>query len=143
MLIVALKPIKLRLDDGDQVLTPGQPVDLPDDQARLLLAKAQGKVRLVRESVGGPEGACGLACHGCGRSSPTLYRLASCWRCASCVAPGARIWWETPRGTRGPALVSELVLNSDGVWCWAENADFHGWVLARVITRLEPGVGKV
>ncbi len=47
MLIVALKPIKLRLDDGDHILIPGQQVDLPDDQARLVLARAAGKVRLV------------------------------------------------------------------------------------------------
>ncbi len=47
MLIVALKPIRLRLDDGDQLLTPGQQVDLPDHQARLVLARAAGKVRLV------------------------------------------------------------------------------------------------
>ncbi len=138
MLIVALKPIKLRLDDGDQVLTPGQPVDLPDEQARLVLTRAAGKVRLIREPVRGPEGTCGLACPGCGRSSPTLYRLASCWRCASCVGPGARIWWETPRGPRGPAGITDVVQNCDGVWCWAEGSGFAGWVLARVITRIEP-----
>ncbi len=143
MLVEVLKPITVRFNHREQLLVPGRPVYLPDAQARKLLAKAQGKVRLIREPVGGPEGACGLACHGCGQSSATLHRLASCWRCVSCVGPGARIWWETPRGRRGPALVSEVVLNSDGVWCWAENADFHGWVLARVITRLEPGVGKV
>ncbi len=140
-MIEALTPLRIRLPQCERQLLPGHPVDLPDEQALKLLARAAGKVRLIREPVGGSEGIGGLACRGCGLPCPTLYRLAHCWRCESCVGPGTQIWWETPRGRRGPALVSELVLNSDGVWCWAENADFHGWVLSKVVTRLEPGVG--
>ena len=47
MLIEALKPLLVRLPSGDLHLTPGKPVDLPDKQARKLLTKAQGKVKLV------------------------------------------------------------------------------------------------
>ncbi len=141
MLIEVLTPLRVRLPSVEMDLDPGRPIELPDEQAKKLLARAPTDVRAVTAPIRDSEDIGGSLCRGCGRSSPTLYNLASCWRCASCVGPGARIWWETPRGRRGPALVSEVVLNSDGVWCWAENADFHGWVLARVVTRLEPGVG--
>ena len=36
-----------RWPDGEVRLTPGQPVDLPDDRAARLLAKAPGRVRAV------------------------------------------------------------------------------------------------
>ncbi len=41
-------PIRYHLADGREVrLVPGQPVDLPDIQARKLLAKVPGKVKLA------------------------------------------------------------------------------------------------
>ena len=41
-------PIRYRLADGHEIrLEPGHPVDLPDDRARKLLAKAPGKVKLA------------------------------------------------------------------------------------------------
>lgn len=41
------KPIKFRLITGEEItLMPGAPIDLPEDRARKLLAKAPGKVRV-------------------------------------------------------------------------------------------------
>ncbi len=47
MWIEALKPLTVRLSEGDLHLQPGKPVDLPEYQARRLLKKASGKVRIV------------------------------------------------------------------------------------------------
>ncbi len=136
--------IRYCLADGHEIrLAPGQPVDLPDSQGRTLLARAAGKVRLIREPARGPEGTCGLACHGCGRSIPTLYRLALGWRCESCLAPGSWIWWEIGGTRRGPGVISSTVQDEQGLWCCIEGPDLMRLVLAKVITRLEPGVGKV
>lgn len=41
------KPICYRWPGGEIVLTPGHPRDLPEDQARRLLERAAGKVRVV------------------------------------------------------------------------------------------------
>ncbi len=49
MWIEALKPLTVRLSEGDLHLQPGKPVDLPEYQARRLLKKASGKVRIVEE----------------------------------------------------------------------------------------------
>ncbi len=52
MLIEALsKLIKYRWPDGEVQLKPGHPVDLPEDRALKLLARAQGKVRLVEPGI--------------------------------------------------------------------------------------------
>ena len=50
MLVEAIeRPIRYHLLSGQQVrLTPGCPVDLPEEQARMLLAKAPGRVRAER-----------------------------------------------------------------------------------------------
>ena len=52
MLVEAIeRPIRYQLLSGQQVrLTPGCPVDLPEEQARMLLAKAPGRVRAVSPS---------------------------------------------------------------------------------------------
>ena len=48
MLVEALmKQITYRWPGGEVQLEPGRAVDLPEDRALKLLAKAQGKVRLV------------------------------------------------------------------------------------------------
>ncbi len=49
MLVEAVaRSIRYHLTNGREVrLVPGRPVDLPDIQARKLLAKAKGKVRLA------------------------------------------------------------------------------------------------
>ncbi len=47
MLIEALKPLMVRLPSGDLHLTPGKPVDLPDEQAQKLLAMVPEKVKLA------------------------------------------------------------------------------------------------
>ena len=85
-----------------------------------------------------PPGA--LLSSGCCRHSTTLHGLAHNW-CGDCLCPSARIWWEAGGKEKGPAIISGTVLNSGGLWCWAEGLGFQGWVLASVITRLEPGLG--
>ena len=46
-MIEALKPLTVKLPARDLQLKPGRPVNLAEDQALKLLAKAQGKVRMV------------------------------------------------------------------------------------------------
>ncbi len=46
-MLEALEPLTYRWPDGEVRLEPGKPVSLPDERARKLLAKAQGKVRPV------------------------------------------------------------------------------------------------
>lgn len=48
-MIEALAPLRVRFTEGEIRLSPGQPVDFPEDRARKLLVKAAGKVRLVEE----------------------------------------------------------------------------------------------
>ena len=52
MLIEVLTPLTVRLNQQEQLLTPGQPVDLPDDKALKLLQKAPGQVRIVSPYLG-------------------------------------------------------------------------------------------
>ncbi len=47
MLIEVLTPLTVRLDHREQRLTPGQPIELPDEKALKLLQKAPGQVRIV------------------------------------------------------------------------------------------------
>jgi hypothetical protein len=48
MRIEPLEPLKIRLPSGEiRVLVPGEPVDLPVEQAHTLLTKAAGRVRVV------------------------------------------------------------------------------------------------
>lgn len=47
MLIESSQPVIIRRLAGDLRLVPGFPVDLPDEEARKLLVKAHGKVRIV------------------------------------------------------------------------------------------------
>lgn len=54
MLIEAIQgPITYRWPGQEVHLVPGTPVDLPDERARRLLVKAQGKVRIVMASQNG------------------------------------------------------------------------------------------
>ena len=48
MLIEAIgKPIRYKWPGGEIRLVPGQPVNLPEDRARKILAKAPGRVRSI------------------------------------------------------------------------------------------------
>lgn len=48
MLIEVLEPLKVRLPGGQlRDMVPGQPVDLPDEAARKLLAKAPDRVKVA------------------------------------------------------------------------------------------------
>ena len=78
MLIEADRPLTVRLPDGDIRLVPGHPVELPDDQGRKLVQKANGKVRAVAPIL--------LLCRGCSLSVTALHNLGGGkWRCLACV----------------------------------------------------------
>jgi hypothetical protein len=47
LLVETSQPLTIRRSSGDLRLVPGQPVDLPDEQALKLIAKAKGKVRAI------------------------------------------------------------------------------------------------
>ena len=52
MLIEAVEaPIRYKWPEGEILLVPGQPVNLPEERARKLLAKAGNKVRLVGDHL--------------------------------------------------------------------------------------------
>ncbi len=52
-MLEALELLTYRWPDGEVRLEPGRPVSLPDERARRLLAKAEGKVRAI-EPAGQP-----------------------------------------------------------------------------------------
>ncbi len=47
MLIEALKPLRVKFPEQEIHLKPGQPVELPEEHARKLLAKAGDRVRVA------------------------------------------------------------------------------------------------
>lgn len=51
MRIEALRPLKIKRPAGDMLMTPGEPVDFPDDEGRRLLERAGGKVREIEDSL--------------------------------------------------------------------------------------------
>lgn len=51
MLIEVSSPLTVRLPTGEVHLVPGQPVELPDEQAKRLLAKASHKVRACAPTI--------------------------------------------------------------------------------------------
>ena len=50
MLIESSKPLTVRTPSGEVHLTPGQPVEMSEEDGRKLLVKAKGKVRLVERA---------------------------------------------------------------------------------------------
>jgi hypothetical protein len=65
-------PLTYRWPEGEVNLQPGKPIELPDDRALKLLAKAPGKVRIVVTS----------------RVTPLVP--GGCWACGQ-----ARFWLST------------------------------------------------
>src|SRR5215510_9521711 len=49
MRIEALRPLKIKRPGGDMLLTPGEPVDFPDDEGQRLLERAGDKVRAIED----------------------------------------------------------------------------------------------
>jgi len=80
-------PIRYTMLDGRQVrLEPGQPVDLPETQARMLLTKAADRVRVIE-------------------SPPSLYEEVQV-DATTCKRP---VYWDSPgQGILGPATVAYL-----------------------------------
>jgi hypothetical protein len=51
MLIEVSSPLTIKLPSGEVDLVPGQPVELPDEQARRLLKKAPGRARVITHII--------------------------------------------------------------------------------------------
>lgn len=114
MLIEALAPLRLRLPERDLALRPGEPVELPDNQARRLMEKAGGKVRqVVRDAYG-----------------PLEMQAAS---------PTARpIYWESTDGTwHGPVKPEYLgrsgLGDSERFWVTVTYQDSILWICADLL----------
>ena len=90
-MIEALKPLTIRLRSGELHLKPGVLVELADEQARRLLAKAPNRVRAVASP------------------GPVTVEVAS-------PNPKA-IYWETAEGRiLGPAVPEYLARHGDTFW---------------------------
>jgi len=50
MWVEATTKLCVKLPEGNLVLEPGQPVNIPKEQAQLLIERAQGKVRLCDQA---------------------------------------------------------------------------------------------
>ena len=79
MLIEAtVKPLTYRWPGGEVRLEPGKPVDLPQERAERILAKASGKVRAIQPML--------LLCNGCSQGVVALHNLGGgLWRCVECT----------------------------------------------------------
>jgi hypothetical protein len=107
--IEALCPLHIRRATGDLHLLPGFPIDLPDEEAQRVLAKARGKVRVV------PQGAALM--------EPAVKPDGS---------PLSAIYWEHSTGEiLGPAIPEFFAQDGDRFWIfttfegsiWFINAD--------------------
>lgn len=107
MLIEASSPLTVRLPSGEIHLTPGQPVELPDEQAKRLLEKVPGKVRAV--------------------SSPEPITIEP-------ASPNAKpVYWERADGRiYGPARVTDLAKVGTGAteqfWVIVEYQGQPSWL---------------
>ncbi len=88
MLIEALRPLRIRLPEGEIRLDPGYPVDFPAARARKLLSKACGRVRAVAPIPSG-------ACWACGRIRYWLsvYDHMVCGVCHPPADPALVLEW--------------------------------------------------
>lgn len=110
MLIEALKPLTVRLPNGDLQLKPGVPTELPEASALKLLAKAGGKVRLVPRP---PD------------ESVTIEP-------ADELVRARPVFWESGGVILGPAIVSDFGMaqgpNGPGIWLCLEYQGEIRWV---------------
>lgn len=108
MWIEALKPLTVKLPAGDLQLKPGFPVNLAEDRALKLLAKATGKVRMVQPHA--------LAFQ--------LRDLIS--------------WQTWDGKIHGPALVEHVTFSGGRRWAWVTWDGMKRAVSEALITAVEP-----
>ena len=111
MLLEAVdSPIRYRLTDGREVrLVPGQPIVLPEDRALKLLAKANGRVRMVE--------------------APVLPLWLGC----------LIQWQAMDGKTYGPAVVEYVTVCDGRTWAFVRYDGIDRWVSEVIITAVEPG----
>ena len=124
MWIEASTPLTIRRRSGDVRLLPGRPVDLPEDEALKLLAKAHGKVREATGSV----------------DIEDMEKRKT----SRALAPGDQITWGADGTLRGPATVDFLHTDPDGTgWAFCSVDDSWMAVNTRYLTHIEPGARHV
>ena len=81
MRIEVLRPLKVKLSTGDLYLTPGEPVDLPDSQARKLLVKVPGAIRVLATRAEWLDGFREVVrvTHGITRDDPRFIPVNQAW----------------------------------------------------------------
>ena len=109
MLIEALKPLTVKLPGGDLQLKPGRPVNLAEDRALKLLAKAPGKVRMVEPQA--------LAF----QPGDLIH------------------WQTWDGKIRGPAVVEHVTLFDGRIWAFVRYESIERCVSELIITAVERG----
>ncbi len=109
MLIEALKPLTVKLPAGDLQLKPGFPVNMAEDRALKLLAKAPGKVRMVQPHA-------------------LTFQLGDLIH-----------WQTWDGKTHGPALVEHVTFSEGRTWAFVRYDGIDRWVSEVIITAVEPG----
>lgn len=105
MLIEALRPLLVRLPDGDVQLEPGVPVELPDEHGQQLLRKAPDAVRRLS-----------------GPSQPVIEPAAS---------NAKPIYWEHAEGRiLGPAVPEFLAQVGEQFWVVVQYDGVPRWIRA-------------
>ncbi len=109
MLIEALKPLTVKLPTGDLQLKPGFPVNMAEDRALKLLAKAPGKVRMVQPHA-------------------LAFQLGDLVH-----------WQGMDGKVRGPAVVEHVTLCDWRLWAWVTWDGVGRAVSEAIITAVERG----
>ncbi len=109
MLIEALKPLTVKLPARDLQLKPGCPVNLTEDWALKLLAKAPGKVRMVEP-------------HALAFQPGDLIH-----------------WQAMDGKTYGPAVVEHVTVCDGRTWAFVQYDGIDRWVSEVIITAVERG----
>ena len=100
MLVETSQPLTVRRSSGSLRLAPGVPVDLPDEEALKLIAKAHGRVRAI----------------------PTIIIEAA-------AANPKPVYWETVTGRiLGPTLPEFLAQVGDQFWIVTTFEDHPRWI---------------
>lgn len=111
MLLEAVdRPVRYHLIDGREVrLVPGHPVDLPDVQARKLLAKAPEKVRMVQPHA-------------------ITFQLGDLIH-----------WQTWDGKIHGPALVEHVTFSGGRRWAWVTWDGIERALSEVIVVAVEPG----
>lgn len=101
MLIEGLKPLCIVFPDSAVHLVPGYPVYFSDEQARRVLRKAGGKVRVLIDP---------------GHAAPGE------------LIEGERVMWKSGEGLCGPAIVHVVDCTRGGRWVLVWHEDHPQWI---------------